>query len=170
MLRFPSRCEISPKESRGRILSIVQLFISCGIAIGFFICYGSVNIHSSLSWRLPFILQTAISVVIAIGCVFLPFSPRWLMHKGRTEEADRVLDYLDKRMAEAEKEEIKAAQEEASTKDFKVQELWEQRVRKRTFLTVFMQGARRPCEVREDRPGAESDWIFPNSRTATCWH
>jgi MFS family permease len=170
----PSRTEISPKRLRGRLMAIPSLLIATGIAAGFFICYGSVKTSSSLSWRLPFALQTLFSLVLAIGCIFIiPFSPRWLMHKGRNEEAGKVLEYIDKSTAEEEKEELAVSQAESTTRGFKVQELWEKKVRMRTFLTVFMQGRllfRFPIRCLLTRGGI-SHWSSLNvSRAATQRH
>jgi sugar porter (SP) family MFS transporter len=46
---------------------------------------------SSASWRIPLGLQIVPALVLAIGIPFLPFSPRWLMAKGRESEAMAVL-------------------------------------------------------------------------------
>lgn len=54
---------------------------------GFFTAYGTINVQSSIAWRLPFILQSAISAFFAIGCLFLPHSPRWLHDVGRDADA-----------------------------------------------------------------------------------
>ncbi len=70
-------CEICPPERRGPVASLVQLLTTFGIPAGYFICYGSVNIESSYSWRLPFILQAVLAVALACTCRFLPSSPRW---------------------------------------------------------------------------------------------
>ena len=42
---------------------------------------------SEWAWRLPFLLQLIPGLVLGVGIVFLPFSPRWLVSKGRDEEA-----------------------------------------------------------------------------------
>lgn len=39
------------------------------------------------SWRLPFLLQMVPSFVLAAGVIALPFSPRWLVSKGRDDDA-----------------------------------------------------------------------------------
>ena len=57
-------------------------------------CYGTVNIPNSFGWRVPFILQTVTASTLAVGAHFLPYSPRWLLSKGRTDEARQVIDYL----------------------------------------------------------------------------
>lgn len=86
------RCEVSPKHLRGKMIVIVQLMTTGAIAAGFFCCYATVNIPSSYSWRLPFIVQTITASSIAVATPFLPYSPRWLVSKGRRSEAEEVLD------------------------------------------------------------------------------
>lgn len=46
------------------------------------------------SWRLPFLLQILPGLVLGIGILFLPFSPRWLSSKGRDSEALEALAKL----------------------------------------------------------------------------
>ena len=72
----------------------MQFGTTLGIAIGFFICYGTVNISSSLSWRLPFILQSACALALAMSCPFLPPSPRWLIARGRQTEVNAAFERL----------------------------------------------------------------------------
>ena len=76
-----------------------------GLCIGFFTCYGTVRIPSSLSWRLPLALQSGIALVLTIAAgFFLPQSPRWLAYKGRKEEASVAWDKLGVSNAEREKD------------------------------------------------------------------
>ena len=90
---------------RGPLVTMVQLLISVGLCVGFFCCYGTAPIPSSLSWRLPFALQSGIAVALAIAAhIYLPHSPRWLAYKGRKEEASRVWDKLGVSDAEREKD------------------------------------------------------------------
>lgn len=54
-------------------------------------CYGTANIASNWSWRIPYIIQ-AIPALIIITCVwFLPESPRWLFAKNKADEAKKTL-------------------------------------------------------------------------------
>jgi DNA-directed RNA polymerase III subunit RPC2 len=72
--------------------------------VGFFTCYGTVLIPSSLSWRLPLALQSGIAFGLALASFFyLPQSPRWLAYKGRKEEASIAWDKLGVSGAEREK-------------------------------------------------------------------
>ncbi|BGP05233.1 hypothetical protein JCM10049v2_001037 [Rhodotorula toruloides] len=87
--------EISPKEMRGRMMLVAQLAIASGVATGFFVCFGSARIASSLSWRLPFALSTFLALLVTLlAPLILPYSPRWLLLHNRRDEAERVLDLL----------------------------------------------------------------------------
>ena len=48
------------------------------------------------AWRLPFLIQMIPGLILGVGIVFLPFSPRWLASKGRDDEALHVLGKLRK--------------------------------------------------------------------------
>lgn len=98
-------CEISPPSKRGPLASTVQLLICAGIMIGYFICYGTVNVSTSLSWRLPLAIQAGIAIFGACASqLYLPASPRWLAHKGRKEEAAAAWDLLGVSSTEREKD------------------------------------------------------------------
>lgn len=80
-------CELAPPSKRGVLTTLVQLLSAIGILVGYFICYGTVCINSSVSWRLPLALQSFLAFLFAAVCVPLPQSPRWLTLCGRHEEA-----------------------------------------------------------------------------------
>lgn len=79
--------EISPPEIRGTLLVLEELCIVGGIVIAFWITYGTRFMAGEWSWRLPFFLQMIPGFVLLGGVFALPFSPRWLVSKGRNEEA-----------------------------------------------------------------------------------
>lgn len=83
--------EISPPESRGALLVLEELSIGFGIVVAFWITYGTQYMAGEWAWRLPFLIQLIPGIVLGIGIVFLPFSPRWLISKGRDEEALQIL-------------------------------------------------------------------------------
>ena len=89
---------------------MVQLLITVGLCLGFFTCYGTVEMPSSLSWRLPLALQSGIALILAFASQFyLPPSPRWLAYKGRREEAAQAWDRLGVSNAEREKDLLRDA-------------------------------------------------------------
>ncbi|KAI1864918.1 uncharacterized protein JN550_008738 [Neoarthrinium moseri] len=97
-------CEISPPRYRGALTSGPQLLTTLGLMVGFFTCYGTANVESSMSWRLPFVLLSAYSFVFtAISLLLLPPSPRWLVLRGRTSESASAWENLDVQAADREK-------------------------------------------------------------------
>lgn len=98
-------CEIAPPTKRGQLATIVQVFITIGICVGYFLCYGTVHVPSSLSWRLPLAFQSGVALFLAVASSFyLPQSPRWLSYKGRRQEASLAWDKLGVSNAEREKD------------------------------------------------------------------
>ncbi|KAI0381419.1 general substrate transporter [Hypomontagnella monticulosa] len=97
-------CEISPPRTRAVLTTGPQLITTFGLMTGFFTCYGTANIQSSFSWRLPFVLLAGYSFVFSASMLlWLPASPRWLTLRGRTQEAAAAWDKLDVPAADREK-------------------------------------------------------------------
>ncbi|RQM08432.1 hypothetical protein DH86_00000442 [Scytalidium sp. 3C] len=69
--------------------------------------------QSEAAWLVPICLQLAPALILLVGMIFMPFSPRWLIHHDREEDARRVLASLrdlspDHELVELEFLEIKA--------------------------------------------------------------
>jgi sugar porter (SP) family MFS transporter len=103
--------EIAPKEIRGRLVSMQQLAITVGILVAFLINWGTSSIASDNSWRVPFGLQVAFSVLMAIGMLFLPSSPRWLVSHNYVQLGERALAKLRGGQSNDVKEEFDEIQE-----------------------------------------------------------
>ncbi|ATZ54559.1 hypothetical protein BCIN_10g05530 [Botrytis cinerea B05.10] len=92
--------EVAPPEVRGSLIALQQLAICAGIMISFWIDYGTNYIggtgatQSDAAWLVPICLQLFPAIVLFVGILFMPFSPRWLVHHGREEEARKVLAQL----------------------------------------------------------------------------
>jgi sugar porter (SP) family MFS transporter len=86
--------EIAPPEIRGSLLVLQEFSIVFGIVIAFWITYGTRFMAGEWSWRLPFLLQMVPGLILGVGIIFLPFSPRWLSSQGRDDEALVVLSKL----------------------------------------------------------------------------
>ncbi|KAL4749042.1 hypothetical protein BDW72DRAFT_195188 [Aspergillus terricola var. indicus] len=100
-------CEISPPGFRGALTTGPQLLITLGLVVGFFTCYGTARIQSSMSWRTPFLIFACLSLLFsAAASLWLVPSPRWLTIHGRKEEANAVWDLLGVSHAEREKSEM----------------------------------------------------------------
>lgn len=83
--------ELAPTKSRGRLATNNQLMIAIGILIA-----GVVNLLFSedLSWRFSLGIAALPSVVLLVLLLPQPETPRWLMLRGRRDEARAVLERL----------------------------------------------------------------------------
>ncbi|KAG2179667.1 hypothetical protein INT44_006515 [Umbelopsis vinacea] len=86
--------EIAPKELRGRLITMQQFAITVGIAVSFWIDFGTINWEGSSSWRFPMGIRLIPAFILLFGMIFMPYSPRWLMAKGRDLEALKTIAFL----------------------------------------------------------------------------
>ncbi|KAI1620249.1 MFS transporter [Exophiala viscosa] len=111
--------ECAPPELRGLLIGLQQFAIEFGIMVSFWIDYGTNYIggtgksQSDAAWLVPLALQLAPALVLLVGMIFMPFTPRWLIHHGHEEDARRTLALLrnmpvDNELIELEFLEIKA--------------------------------------------------------------
>eukprot|EP01135_Chromosphaera_perkinsii_P008907 Nk52_evm17s1524 gene=Nk52_evmTU17s1524 len=86
--------EISPSEKRGFLVSLNEL----AITVGFLLAYMANYVFSfrEEGWRIMFLLPAVPAFLQGIAMFVLPASPRWLVLKGRLEEALTVLKRLRK--------------------------------------------------------------------------
>jgi SP family galactose:H+ symporter-like MFS transporter len=80
--------EIAPVATRGKLVSINQVAITCGIVISYVIDYAFAE---SQAWRWMFALAVIPAAAFGIGLVFIPNSPRWLAARGHVDQARAVL-------------------------------------------------------------------------------
>ncbi|CZT12754.1 hypothetical protein WAI453_004804 [Rhynchosporium graminicola] len=136
--------EVAPPEVRGSLIALQQLAICFGIMISFWINYGTNYIggtgdsQGDAAWLVPICLQLAPAAVLFGGVLFMPFSPRWLVHHNREDEARKVLASLrdlspDHELVELEFLEIKA---QSLFEKRTVAEHWPQ-LRELTTLNTF---------------------------------
>jgi len=92
--------ECAPPEVRGAMVGMQQMAITTGIMIAFWIDYGTNYIggtgetQSDAAWLIPLCLQLFPALILFVGMIFMPFSPRWLVHHGREAEARKTLASL----------------------------------------------------------------------------
>lgn len=84
--------EISPQKSRGLFASLYQLSFTIGILIAYLVGF---IFSSSASWRAMFLAGAVPAIILLILYKFLPESPRWLMLKGREDEARGVFAKIE---------------------------------------------------------------------------
>ncbi|PMD53444.1 fructose transporter 1 [Hyaloscypha bicolor E] len=91
------------RKSRGNLVSLYQFMIALGEVLGYVIAAIFVNVKSG-SWRYMLGSSLLFSTVMFVGIFFMPESPRFLMHKGRTTKAWHVWKQIRGEEPEARKE------------------------------------------------------------------
>ncbi|CAL0322187.1 unnamed protein product [Lupinus luteus] len=94
--------ELSPTHTRGFLTSLPELFINVGILLGYISNYALSGLPNDINWRLMLGLAAIPAIVVALGVLAMPESPRWLVVKGRFEEARKVLIKTSENKGEAE--------------------------------------------------------------------
>ena len=110
--------ELVPPRIRGGVVSFNQLMVTLGILTAYIVDWGFAGLSNN--WRWMFALAAVPGAALAIGMYFMPFSPRWLVQKGREDDAREVLETyrFDEDDVDAEIGEIKEVSErEASLRD-----------------------------------------------------
>ena len=85
--------EITTKKVRGMLGMVYSTMATAGILV-------DLVIGSILPWRYLALLGAAISAAILLGTLVIPESPRWLLQRGRPEEAMTELPRLRGRHAD----------------------------------------------------------------------
>ncbi|HGM6861031.1 sugar porter family MFS transporter [Serratia rubidaea] len=93
--------EIAPERIRGSMISMYQLMITIGILAAYL---SDTAFSYSGAWRWMLGIITIPALLLLIGVIFLPRSPRWLASRGRHEEARQVLEMLRDTTAQAKAE------------------------------------------------------------------
>jgi len=126
--------ELVPPRIRGGVVSFNQLMVTLGILAAYIVDWGFAPLSNN--WRWMFALAVVPGAALAIGMYFMPFSPRWLVQKGRDDEAREVLERyrFDEDDVDEEIREIK----EVSEEEFSVRDLLGRNVRRMMVVGIAL--------------------------------
>ncbi|KAH9489110.1 hypothetical protein Btru_042220 [Bulinus truncatus] len=82
--------EASPVSGRGRLVSLHQLMINTGIIVSSILAGGFSYVKPE-GWRYMLGLASVPGALQFVGFIFMPESPRWLVSRGRIDQARDVL-------------------------------------------------------------------------------
>ncbi|KAH7077809.1 general substrate transporter [Paraphoma chrysanthemicola] len=89
--------ELAPPAKRGWLVGHHAIFLVFGYMLSSwlgFACYYATAVNSSFAWRFPLAVQCFSPTILLVASIWMPRSPRWLLQKGRNEEAWKVLQRL----------------------------------------------------------------------------
>lgn len=91
-LSFTIIAEFAPKKIRGKLNASTWVLWTVASACTYLISYALNPIFHEETWRILFGLALIPSVIVLIGRRNIPESPRWLMRKGKIEEAKAAME------------------------------------------------------------------------------
>lgn len=83
--------EVAPKENRGGLVILNTVMVTLGIVIAYGIGF---VLSKASAWRWMLGVGIIPAILMGIGLLFLPKSPRWLMEKGQTKLAHSILSRI----------------------------------------------------------------------------
>ncbi|KAL2010673.1 hypothetical protein VTN00DRAFT_6480 [Thermoascus crustaceus] len=111
--------EMSSPARRGWLVGHHAIFLVFGYMLSGWVGYGCYYANEqkipSFGWRFPLCLQTVPPLILLLGSPWLPRSPRWLISKGKMDEARHVLERL--RQSPDDPENLVAKEEFYQTKE-----------------------------------------------------
>ncbi|WDA42933.1 sugar porter family MFS transporter [Erythrobacter sp. BLCC-B19] len=94
--------EVAPAKIRGRLTTVQQVMIITGLTAAFLVNYFLAqaagdslgDVAGMPAWRWMYLAQAAPAAVFLVALLFIPESPRYLVNRGREDEARKVLTRL----------------------------------------------------------------------------
>lgn len=125
--------EIAPADKRGRLVAMYQFNIVFGILIAYLsnFIFSGLNLGEN-TWRWMLGIQVIPAVIYTVMVLGIPLSPRWLVMKGRIDEAREVLALVN---PDADIDELVASTREDGGKK---ESLWLKKYRRPVLLAFLI--------------------------------
>lgn len=88
------QAEVAKVKMRGKLIMLAGSLIALGITISYWIDFAFYFLDGLVSWRFPIAFQCVFPLILLPFILKFPESPRWLLKKGRVEEASIVFSAL----------------------------------------------------------------------------
>lgn len=86
--------ESAPRHIRGAMISCYQLFVTLGIFLAYCINLGTHTLDGTAQWRITLGLTFLFALVLGVGMLFFPESPRYEFRHGKVDSARSTLAKL----------------------------------------------------------------------------
>ncbi|CAD0051493.1 unnamed protein product [Aureobasidium pullulans] len=83
--------ELTHPKERAKVTTVYNTGVYLGYVIGAWVTFGCIKINTDWQWKLPTLLQVIPSVYQLTLLWFCPESPRWLVAKGKEDQARAIL-------------------------------------------------------------------------------
>lgn len=90
----PYMSEMAPAHLRGRLSGLNQLMIVSGMLLSYLVDFLLKDLDENMAWRLMLGLAAVPAIILFVGVLRLPESPRFLMKQGDIAGAKQVLSYI----------------------------------------------------------------------------
>lgn len=129
--------EFIPAKSRGRLMAYSILMMPIGILLGSLIAY---NLGPKWGWRALFIIGALPAFLAFLARRIIPESPRYLIARGKYEEADKVVRWMEEKsgVQSPATTDIKAYADLAEPKKVNIMELFASGYVTRTLYTWLL--------------------------------
>ena len=81
--------ECTPPQKRGMLVGLYGIGLTLGTVVVAAVCLGSSSLSTNWAWQTPIICQIPVALIYGLGIMMFPESPRWLLTKGREDQARR---------------------------------------------------------------------------------
>lgn len=138
--------EASPQRFRGALVTINNFAITGGQFVAYIVAalFSKVN----EGWRYSLGLSGVPAVILFVGMLMAPESPRWLIGRGRTDEARRILLKVYGGCKEEAEREINDINDALSKHvDVKFREVFTRRMRRPLAIGILIQAFQQFCGI-----------------------